>query len=152
MKSLNADKWDSWMVSWPELTDFYLEVLATPGECKGLDRYGLIARAAPNASAAYVFGVSCDGRYSLRIWNGEKYVMLNEWTASPSIRTGAEQTNRLGFMAKGDKISLYVNGNLLSEVVDDTFTEGAFGLFSGAVSTPGFTVWFDDVAYWDLAE
>jgi hypothetical protein len=33
---------------------------------------------------------------------------------------------------------------------DDTFHQGAFGLFIGAVNTAGFTVQFDNMAYWEL--
>jgi hypothetical protein len=39
---------------------------------------------------------------------------------------------------------------LSGSLEDDTFSEGAFGLFVGAVNTAGFTVAFDEVAYWDL--
>ncbi len=142
--------WDGWMVSQPSLTDFFLVVTATPGKCSGLDRYGLLARATPDASQSYLFGFSCDGKYSLRIWNGLKFKMLVDWTTSPLIYSGAEQTNRLGFQAKGNKISLYANDNLLTELEDESFSEGAFGLFVGAVDTAGFSVQFDDVTYWDL--
>jgi len=141
--------WDGWMVSQPNLTDFYLAVTATPGECTGLDRYGLLARAASDASRSYLFGFSCDGQYSLRIWNGSTFRMLVEWTASQFIHPGAEQTNQLGFKAEVNKLSLYANGNLLTELENDAFREGAFGLFVGAVNTTGFNVLFDDVAYWE---
>jgi hypothetical protein len=142
--------WDGWMVSQPYLTDFYLVVTATPGECSGLDRYGLLARAAKDASRSYLFGFSCDGQYSLRIWSGTYFRTLVEWTTSQSIHPGAEQTNQLGFKAEGDKISLFANGNLLTGLENEVFSEGAFGLFVGSVNTTGFSVHFDDVAYWEL--
>jgi len=141
--------WDGWMITQSDLTDFYLAVSATPGECSGLDRYGLLARATPNADQTYLFGFSCDGQYSLRIWNGHDFKMLVDWTTSQYIFSGADQTNQLGFKAEGNRLSLFANGDLLTELEDDTFSEGAFGLFVGAVNTAGFTVAFDDIAYWE---
>ena len=140
--------WDGWMVSQPYLDDFYLAVSASTGECSGLDRYGLLARATPNANRSYLFGFSCGGQYSLRIWNGSDFKMLIDWTPSDYIFSGSDQTNQLGFKAEGTKLSLFANGDLLTELEDDTFSEGAFGLFVGAVNTSGFTVLFDDMAYW----
>jgi hypothetical protein len=142
--------WDGWMVSQPILSDFFLQVTVTPSECTGLDRYGLLARATVDASHSYLFGFSCDGQYSLRIWNGSFFVTLVEWTASEYIHPGAEQTNQLGFKAQGNELSLYANGQLLTELEDSSFSEGAFGLFIGAVNTASFSVFFENVAYWDL--
>jgi len=142
--------WDGWMVSLPYVADFYLTVIANPGECSGLDRYGLLARAAPDASHAYLFGFSCDRQYSLRIWNGIIFLMLIEWTPSQFINQGAHQTNRLGLKAEGNRLSLFANNNLLGEVENDIYSEGAFGLFVGAAHTANFTVLFDEMAYWEL--
>ncbi len=149
MTALLADKWDSWMISVPVLRDYYLEAIALPGECSGLDRYGLFSRA-PDPNQGYLFGFSCDGKYSLRKWDGEQFTTLVDWTPSSAILPGPDQTNRLGFKAQGDQISLFANGILLTEIVDDSYDHGAFGLFVGAVTTPGFTVSFSEVAYWEL--
>ncbi len=150
MTSLNADKWESWMLTWPLLQNFYLEVTATTGECSGLDRYGLLARGTADAKNAYLFGLTCDGRFSFRTWNGESFTLLVPWTPSPLIQDGAEQTNRMGLLADGDRFSLYANDEHLITIQDETYTEGLIGLFVGAVLTDGFTVYFDDIAYWEL--
>ena len=144
------DPWDDWMITQIELSDFYLEVAARPGECQGLDRYGLLARAASDASRAYVFGFSCDGRYSLRLWDGEKYFMLKEWTSDQNIQKEPDQVNRMGLLARGDRLTLYANDAFLAEFQDDTFTEGAIGLFAGAAITDGFRALFDQVMYWTI--
>ncbi len=144
------DPYDAWMVSPVNLTNLYLEVSATPGECAGLDRYGLLIRAAADASTAYVYGFSCDGKYSLRLWDGEKFYMLKEWTTSQFVHKGANQTNLLGIRAEEDAFSLYANDVLLTEIKDDRYTSGAVGLFVGAVQTDEFQVVFDRVAWWLL--
>jgi hypothetical protein len=73
-----------------------------------------------------------------------------EWTSSKHILTGPESTNRLGFWADGEKLSVYVNGVLLEEVRDDTYDQGAFGAFIAAAETEGFTVEISEAAYWEL--
>jgi hypothetical protein len=142
------DPWDSWMVADSVLSNFYIELSATPGDCGGLDRYGMVIRANPEATKAYLFGFSCGGQYSLRLWDGEKLFMLQPWQMSQYINKGPNQLNRLGLLARGKTLSLYANDNLLSTVVDETFTEGAFGIFTGAANTDNFTVTFDQMSYW----
>jgi hypothetical protein len=151
MISLVANRkspWDSWMVTDSVLTDFYIELSATPGDCGGLDRYGMVIRANPEATQAYLFGFSCGGEYSLRLWNGEKLFMLQEWQISQFVNKGPSQLNRLGLLARGKTFTLYANDNWLTSVQDETYTEGAFGIFTGAANTDNFTVQFDQMAYW----
>jgi len=152
MTAFNADYWNGWMLTWPVITDFYLEANVTSGECAGLDAYGVLARVArtDQGQKGYLFGFSCDGRFSLRTWDGESYTMLTEWTSSIHIVSGANQTNIIGIWAEGDRLKLYANGNLLTEVVDGVYDKGMFGVFVGAVETAGLQVMVDEIAYWNL--
>ena len=149
MRAINADGWDSWIVNRPALTDFYVELTARTSDCSGMDRYGMLVRA-PDPSQGYLFGFSCDGKYSLRQWDGDKFTVLVDWTASPAILAGADQTNRMGFKAEGSSFSLYANGTLLTQVEDDSYDEGRLGLFIGAKQTPGFEVEALNMVYWKL--
>ncbi len=149
MTALNADKWDSWMLTWPVLKNFYLEITARPGDCSGMDHYGMIARS-PDASAGYLFVFTCDGQYSLRRWDGKRSIYLEDWTVSDFILKGPNQTNRLGLDATDNHLSLYANGNLLAEVTDANYRKGGFGVLVGAVETAGFKVQVSQVQYWEL--
>jgi len=150
MTAIYADKWDSWMLTKQSPTDFYLEVSAYPAvECGYLDRYGVMLRS-PDPNQGYLFGFSCDGQYSFRIWNGEKFYYPIPWDTSSHILKGPDQTNRLGIMAEGNLFSLYANGQLLTTIKDDTYTYGQIGVFVGAVKTAGFMAAFDQIAYWEL--
>jgi hypothetical protein len=143
---------DGWRLTWPEVQDFYLEMSVETGSCTGNDHYGLIARVPDlhEASQGYLFGVSCDGRYSLRTWDGETMTSLIPLTASASIVAGSDKTNRLGLLADGDRLVLYANGVQLREFQDDTFTEaGSFGIFVGARQTSEFTIRVSEIAYWE---
>ena len=154
MTALKADRrnpYDAWMLSLPVLTNFYLEATVTNGQCTGVDRYGLLGRAPGfNPISAYVFGVSCDGQYSLRIWDGSQYINLITWTYAAAIKQGADQTNVLGLRAEGSRLSLFANNYLLADYEDDTFASGYFGLFVGAANTDGFNIQVSNVSYWEL--
>lgn len=145
---------DGWRLSWPTVQDFYLEMTVRTGDCSGNDRYGLMLRV-PDLSAAdrgYLAAFTCDGRYSLRAWNGETETMtsLIGPTASVAIVAGSQQENRIGIWAEGEQLALYANGTLLSQVQDDLFTgAGSFGIFVGARQTEEFTIYVDQIAYWD---
>ncbi|MDD5369049.1 MAG: hypothetical protein PHQ40_08190 [Anaerolineaceae bacterium] len=142
---------DGWRLTWPTTSDFYLEATFTTGECSGNDRYGLIARVpdATTADRGYLVGATCDGKYALRKWDGEKMNNLVSWTASSVLHAGAKQTNRIGLLAVGDQLSVYLNGALAKTVQDNSFSKGSFGLFIGANQTANFTVTVTDVSYWE---
>ncbi|HZW04888.1 MAG TPA: hypothetical protein VFF68_13225 [Anaerolineaceae bacterium] len=148
---------DGWRLSFPTLKNFYLEMTMKPGDCSGSDHYGMILRV-PEPSKAdqgYLFGLTCDGRYSLRRWNGRvgtkgEMVWLINWTASDAILEGSNQTNRLGLLAQNSRLVLYVNGVQVNQVNDDTFTaEGGFGVFVGQDETEDFTIYVDQASYWE---
>ena len=147
MVSYNANYWNWWALTPPTIEVFYLEAEGASGACAGRDRWGLFFRA-PDYTRGYLFGLSCDGRYALWIFDGAREVYLVEWTDSPHILEGADQTNRIGVKADGNRLSLYANGHFLTDVRDDSFAAGRFGLFVGAAATPGYTVKVDEVVYW----
>lgn len=144
---------DGWRVSVPEIDDFYLEGTFRTGTCSGNDHYGFIFRVPDrhDADEGYLLGLTCDGRFWLRLWDGENMETLVPLTANSVIVQGSNQTNRLGIWAEGETLKLYANGKLLHELTDDGLTDkGGFGLFVGARKTDNFTVFVSEVAYWNL--
>lgn len=152
LTAFNPDKYNGWMFTWPVINDFYLEMTAKTEECSGLDQYGLMLRATkpPQEYIGYLYGITCDGQYSLRRWDGDKYVTLVDWTSSDQLNAGSNQTNRIGILADGTRLTLYANGNLLQEINDDTHAQGRFGVFVGSANTPDFTTLVDEIAQWDI--
>lgn len=151
MKSVKTGQNDEWgMSSYPNIKDFFLEILFKTGPaCGSLDRYGILFRA-PDFSRGYVAGFSCDGRYRLYLWDGMSYLALQEWKSSSLIHTGPNQTNRMGVWANGQTIKLYANGQLIKEFNSTTYTEGGFGLTVSSAQTENFTVAVDDIKFWEL--
>lgn len=148
MTALQKGARNSWMLAVPRPEDYYLEVTARTGDCSGLDRYGVIFRS--DANVGYLFGISCNGQFSLRRWNGTRTLVLVDWTSDPAIISGSNQTNRLGLRVEGGSFSLYANGKLLTEISDFSLSETGFGLFIGAETTEDFEVIVERVAYWEL--
>ena len=61
LTSKKANGYDNWSMSYPPMTDFYLELRFTTGpECAGKDRFGILFRA-PDSTQGYLYNVSCDG-------------------------------------------------------------------------------------------
>lgn len=144
---------DGWRITFDKLTNFYLEMTVKTGTCATDDRYGFIFRVPvkENPNRGYLAAFTCDGRYSLRMWDGPNTTMsgLLGWKANAAIKSGSNQTNRMGVMVKGSKITLYANGVALGEAIEGTYKEGYFGIFAGAVKTTNFTIAVDEIAYWE---
>jgi hypothetical protein len=147
-----ANTYETWSLSWEELTNFYLEITGSFGDdCSGKDRYGMIFRA-PDTSEGYLISISCDGSFRLSKWESEEeeYTTLESWTTSEHINDGPGGVNRLGVMVKGTMITGFINGHQVFELNDGTFTKGRFGVLVAASDTAGFTVYLDQVVYWKL--
>jgi len=147
-----ANTYETWSLSWEELTNFYLEITGSFGDdCSGKDRYGMIFRA-PDTSEGYLISISCDGSFRLSKWESEEeeYTTLEGWTTNEHINYGPGGVNRLGVMVKGTKITGFINGLQVFELNDGTFSKGRFGVLVAATDTAGFTAYLDQVVYWKL--
>ena len=143
------------MLSYPDLTDFYLEAFfKTSSACSGKDRYGLVVRTTKdeggNYGNYYIYGISCDGSYYLSYFVSDGQTPLIEWTPNTAIKSGPDQINNISIRVEGDRIVLYANRVRLAEINDDTYVDGKFGVFIGSSVTENFTVEVDDMAYWNL--
>lgn len=141
---------DGWRISWPLIDNFYLESTVQTPDCKNGDRFGMIFRGTVDAATSkiYMFGLTCDGKYSLRRWDGSNMNSLVTWTAHNAIKAGPDNINKLGVMARGANIALYINGQKVNEVNDANYLEGKFGFFVGGDNVENLTLWVDQVRYW----
>jgi hypothetical protein len=144
--------WHGWSLTYAQnAANFYLEGTFKTGSCSGSDLYGLVFRA-NKENAGYFFGVTCDGGFNLRArdFNNNIDTEILATESNSAILTGSGQTNRVGVKAEGTKISFYVNGLLMKEITDDTYTAGYFGPFLAAYNTSGFAVDLDQIVLWKL--
>lgn len=154
LTGVQANGWLGWSLTFShKAQNFYVEAVFTPQTCSGADMYGLVFRMPDSSDKGYFFGVTCEGKYNLhaRDFTNNTDTTLIESTANSAILAGTGQTNRVGVMANGNKLGLYVNGTLLKEITDSTYPDkGNFGAMIAANSTPGFTVRMEEISQWVL--
>jgi len=147
---------NGWRIASTEsLENAYIEATVKMGTCTETDGYGIIFRVPEDTgyNRGYLFGITCDGRYSLRTWDGltgENGLMksLKVLTISDLINKGKDQTNRLGIMAIGNRLIMYINGEKVDEVSDDAYSEGFFGIYINRDNTENLTIHVNEVKYW----
>jgi hypothetical protein len=144
-------------VTWPLIQNFYLETLVEfTDACPDNARAGLYYRS-PENNQGYLFGISCDGRYTASNWDGDMDTgaRLVPYTVHDEIETGPGAINRIGVAVVGDLHIYYINGEEVARIEDDTFMEeGRFGFYvrggiEGTEPLPLFVL-FDDLAYWEF--
>jgi hypothetical protein len=147
---------DGWrLTTYGPTNNFYVEIAGRFEACSGSDHFGLFVRVPEKSPAnrGYLLGISCDGKYRIAEWDGSikpdgKWTTHVYWTANPAILAGAMQTNRIGVLAEGSRLTLYVNGIRMAQVEDSTFASGWMGVFVGADATQNLTVQVDQFDLW----
>ncbi len=153
MTANGVPEFSCWEVSWPQLDNFYIETSQImPQTCESQDRFGMLFRA-PDNNRGYLYGFNCAGQYSLTVWDGQATTTLVEPTSSAAILATPGAMNRMGLLAFGENISLYVNGVYLETVTDYTYLEeGKIGYFVRAATENPFTVSYDQLRVWVLED
>lgn len=148
--AINAGK--RWRLTSPQPRNFYLEGTFKTINCSGYDHFGLVMRAPSYSDGiGYYFGVSCNGQYIFQRWDGSGTSTVIGWASDPNIKTGPNQTNRIGVKAVDDTFKLYVNGYLVKEFTDSGLTaKGHFGAYVTALENSNFTVDLEELLEWNL--
>ncbi len=140
-----------WSFSALELEDFYFEIsVKMPNDCVGKDRGGIIFGTPPGETGVGLnYQISCDGQYRLFNYDGSETIELVPWTTSSELDAGPGKNNKIGVIHRGQKITLYINGELVSQVTDDAYEgTGRIGINMGVDNHDNVTIFFDDAAYW----
>lgn len=141
-----------WRLTSRNPQDLYLEGRFNVSSCAGADQYGLVVRAPSYSDGiGYYFGVTCSGQYYLLRWDEEGQNTIVSLTSDESILSGSGQVNRLGIMADGETIRLYVNGKQVKELTDKGIADkGYIGAFVSARENQNFTVQLEELKLWTL--
>lgn len=141
-----------WRLTSRNPLNFYLEGTFNTVSCSGDDTYGLVFRAPTYGDGiGYYFGITCGGYFYLQSQTDSGTNSVVTWTADSNIISGSGKVNRIGVMAVNSSVKLYVNGNLVKEVIDSAISDkGYIGAYSAAYEDPGFTVRLDEISLWTL--
>ena len=122
------------------VNDFYAEITARPGLCRGDDSYGFLVRA--NAVAYYRFSLTCNGTVSAeRISVGTRQI-LQVPVPSGDAPPGAPGEVRMGVWASGAEMRLFLNGRYQFSVVDSNYASGTVGVFVNSAGDTAAVVSF----------
>ncbi|MCP4361517.1 MAG: DUF1080 domain-containing protein [Chloroflexi bacterium] len=129
--------------------DFILEVDARQVSGELSNSYGVLFRM-QGPSQFYRLEITGEGNYVLERRNadGSWTRFVDEWTPSEAIKQGYNVTNRIRIEANGAQVSAYVNGVLVGQFNDATYTAGQIGLDAGTFGSPEMQAAFDNVVVW----
>ncbi|MFZ1401584.1 MAG: hypothetical protein WAW03_00695, partial [Anaerolineae bacterium] len=103
---------------------------------------GLALRAQSAAGDSYQFLLSPQGHYLLRKNRGGVPSILAEGQAASFLKANAAR-NELSALVNNDRFTLFVNGQQVAAVSDDTYREGYVGLVAVAQQTPVHAIFRD---------
>lgn len=128
--------------------DFLVEIDTTFVDGPETGEYGIVFRKQDNNF--YLFAISGSGYYGLFRSDDGEWTDVIPWTASGAITAGSGAVNRLAVLAEGPTVTLIVNGEVLAQAEDATYSEGGLGLAAGTFSEDGLQVSFDNFHFWQL--
>lgn len=109
------------------LDNYYAEITAHPGLCRGEDTYGLLIRA--NATTYYRFALACNGTVRAERINSGTRLILVQPLPSGDVPPGAPGEVRIGVWAVRKEMRLFLNERFQFSIVDPSFPSGTIGVF-----------------------
>ncbi len=82
----------------------------------------------------YLFEVDSQGNYKISYEQGTGINTLKDWSPTPLLKSGYNQTNLLQLIARGDTLTFYVNGKFLTQL-QDSYDTGATPATIGFLAT-----------------
>jgi hypothetical protein len=149
--SIGIDQPDGYLYSLrkgPSLTNFYLEITASPSICRGKDEYGLLLRVTPDLDF-FRFGINCAGEARVdRVLSGQAS-SPQPLTANGAIPPGAPSQSTLGVWAVGKEIRFYANGEFLFASSDPSLLSGGIGVYARAAGQEVVTINFSQLSVFE---
>lgn len=111
---------------------------------------GIVFRAA-DQNVNYLFSITPNGLYSLGVFPTETSSVVLAYGHSTAIHAGLNQDNTLAVIARDTGIALFINGQFVDSVQDNTLTQGAIGVYAGSLTGKPADVIFSGVKVWALS-
>lgn len=137
-------EWIFWSNPGLSLGNLKIDVDATKLGGPEENEFGIICRYV-DESNFYFFTVTSDGYFSInKFLNGEdEFIGMEEFGTTDAVKSG-NALNHLTAECNGSTLKLWVNGTLLAEAQDSSFTVGDVGLIAGTADTAGTDILFDN--------
>ncbi|MHB1357428.1 MAG: hypothetical protein ACYCZF_15785 [Anaerolineae bacterium] len=142
---LEADQ-VSWGNTFESFDDFVIEVDSSKVAGPDDNAFGIVLRYV-DVDNFYVFVASSDGYYRFAYYQDNVLTDVVPWTTSDEINMG-DSNNKLSVACQGNRFILSINGTVVEDVTDDTFTSGEIGLMAYAGAEAGVKITFDNLNVW----
>ncbi|MGC9357571.1 MAG: hypothetical protein ACP5GX_06890 [Anaerolineae bacterium] len=142
---LDAPHWYVWATAGRRYDDVSVEAVVH-SEGTTDNHFGLLCRA--SGEGFYYFAISADGYYAIyrRTAEGQFLPLTGPAMLRSSLINTGGTSNRLLAVCEETTLALYVNGEQVAQVMDDTLASGDIGMAAGIVARGDSTlVWFDDL-------
>lgn len=142
-----------WGQNTEEFDDGIIEVLASQDGGSDNNAFGIMCRAhEDNNIEGYHFWITSDGFAAIVMYEEDDgYTNLTDWVETDVVNRHDE--NVIHAVCVGEYLALYVNGELLAEVEDDTYDEGVTGLSVRNFEDDEFAhAFFDDLRIWEASD
>lgn len=142
---VNVSQIDYWANPGLNFGDVVVEVDTTKAGGPDDNDFGVICRYLDEDNF-YFFLISSDGYYAIgKTTNGEQVLLQPAGQMQPSEAVFTEKAeNHLRAECVGSHLTLVVNGNLVAETDDSSFSNGDVGLMAGAFDESGVDIRFDN--------
>ena len=105
---------------------------------------GIVFRATDKSHFYAVLVDPRNGKYAVQKWDGAKASDLQAWADSALVKRNAE-VNQLRVDGAGNKFTIYLNGEKLTEFSDASFAKGQIGFISSNVDAAANHIHFDNI-------
>jgi len=133
-----------WGVASQVFADLTIDVDATQvsAPANNNNAYGVMCRV--NGNNGYIFQISGDGHYAIhRIVEGT-FEELADWSPSDAIQEG-NTTNHIRAVCDGSQLFLLVNGELVAQAEDSTYTTGDIALTATTFEDEATEIHYDNL-------
>lgn len=142
-----------WGLNEQQHNDVVLEVEVTPLSIHPAENgFGIMCRAdTSNNGDGYYFMINGSGYYSIMMGQGDGMVTLVDWQQSNVINQDIDR-NVIRAVCVDNYLALYVNGQLLVDITDNTYAEGYAGLSVAASGNVDADIAFDNLALYEVVQ
>lgn len=128
---------------------YEMDLTIIAGNCGAITFRGDIS-----AKHYYFFRICQNGSYDLLVYEGSGYavqtlVNCDTPCSNPRIHSGLNQPNLLAVVANNNNIDLYVNHQLITRVIGNTYSQGQIGVAADNDNSPTEVI-FSNAKVWTL--
>jgi len=130
-------------------SNFFLEVNVNVALCTPGDQYSLLFWWTPEG-AAHKLLLSCEGSLRMERLTGNGGQVLQDWDVASRMMPGSPATHKVGILARGGEVSIYVNDRYQFQVRTQPDYIGGLGVQARAGGDTAVTIAFSNMVVYEI--